>query len=423
MVCQIVEFYAPWCGHCQNLKPAYEKAARNLDGLANVAAIDCDEETNKQFCGSMGVQGFPTLKIVRPGKKFGKPVIEDYQGARSASGITEAVVSKINNHVARVADKDLDAFLDKEGAKAILFTEKGTTSALIRSVAIDYLGLIEVAQIRNKEKKAVEKFGVKKFPTLVLVPGDGKDAVTFDGELNKKAVVDFLRQAGEPHPAASTGKADKKKPAEKKEKKEKKKTEKKTEKKAEKKAEKKEEEEPVEEPTQEEAEPKEPAAPKTVDIQTVADFASLQEQCLHPKAGTCVLAIVPSESTEESTKVVDSLTQLNTKYAHGHRQVFPFIAVPHSIEEFAPVKEALGLAADKVELVALNLRRKWWRQYEGDFSAHSVEAWIDTIRMGEGSKKKLPKSIIPKKEEEEKPTEEAKVETEPEAETEEHDEL
>lgn len=369
----------------------------------------------------MGVQGFPTLKIVRPGKKFGKPVIEDYQGARSASGITEAVVSKINNHVARVADKDLDAFLDKEGAKAILFTEKGTTSALIRSVAIDYLGLIEVAQIRNKEKKAVEKFGIKKFPALVLVPGEGKDAITFDGELNKKAVIDFLRQAGEPHPAASTGKADKKKPAEKKEKKEKKK--------AEKKAEKEKEEETVEEPAQEEAEPKEPAAPKTVDIQTVADFASLQEQCLHPKAGTCVLAIVPSESTEDSTKVVDSLTQLNTKYAHGHRQVFPFIAVPHSIEEFGPIKEALELAADKVELVALNPRRKWWRQYEGDFSAHSVEAWIDAIRMGEGSKKKLPKSIIPKKAEEEKPAEEAKVEPEPEpepeaeAEVEEHDEL
>ena len=36
--------------------------------MAKVAAINCDEESNKPFCGSMGVQGFPTLKIVKPGK-------------------------------------------------------------------------------------------------------------------------------------------------------------------------------------------------------------------------------------------------------------------------------------------------------------------------------------------------------------------
>lgn len=403
------------------MKPAYEKAATSLAGLAKVAAIDCDEETNKPLCGSMGVQGFPTLKIFRPGKKAGRPVVEDYQGARTASAIADAVASKISNHVTRVTDKDVDKFLEGEGPKAILFTEKGTTSALLRSVAIDYLSVISVAQARNKEKKLVEKFGIEKFPSLVLIPGDGKDTVTYTGELNKKDIVDFLKQAGEPNPdPAPAGKKGEKK-AEKKEKKAEKKP----------KAEKKKEEEAKQDDktTNEEAKTEPEAAPaapqvKTIDIISSAD--TLTQKCLQAKSHTCILAFLPSESTTTSQKVVDSLSQLNTKYIQGNRQVFPFLGVPSSVEGVSSVKDALKLSAE-VELVAINARRKWWRQYEGDFGAESVETWMDAIRMGEGSKNKLPKSLIVQEATEEtakEPVEEAVKEPEqPVKEDDGHDEL
>ena len=43
----------------------------------------------------MGVQGFPTLKIVRPGKKPGRPIVDAYEGPRTAKGIVEAVKDKV----------------------------------------------------------------------------------------------------------------------------------------------------------------------------------------------------------------------------------------------------------------------------------------------------------------------------------------
>jgi protein disulfide-isomerase A6 len=50
-----IEFYAPWCGHCKNLEPHWDTAARKLKGVVKFGAIDCDAEENKSTCGKYGI--------------------------------------------------------------------------------------------------------------------------------------------------------------------------------------------------------------------------------------------------------------------------------------------------------------------------------------------------------------------------------
>lgn len=81
-----VEFYAPWCGHCKNLAPHWDTAARKLHGVVKLGAINVDDESNKPIGGQYGVTGFPTIKIFGLDKK--KNAV-DYQGPREAEGIVK----------------------------------------------------------------------------------------------------------------------------------------------------------------------------------------------------------------------------------------------------------------------------------------------------------------------------------------------
>lgn len=54
----LVEFFAPWCGHCKSLAPHYEEAATALkEKNIKLAKVDCVEEAD--LCQSKGVQGYP----------------------------------------------------------------------------------------------------------------------------------------------------------------------------------------------------------------------------------------------------------------------------------------------------------------------------------------------------------------------------
>ena len=59
----IVEFYAPWCGHCKSLAPEWQKAAKELNGIARVAAVDCD--AHKELASKYDVKGFPSIKVCK----------------------------------------------------------------------------------------------------------------------------------------------------------------------------------------------------------------------------------------------------------------------------------------------------------------------------------------------------------------------
>lgn len=90
----LVEFYAPWCGHCQQLKPSYEKAAKLLKGVIKVGAVNMD--AHKQVGSTYGVKGFPTIMFFGLDKS---KTPEKYEGARESDAIVDYALKQIRSNV------------------------------------------------------------------------------------------------------------------------------------------------------------------------------------------------------------------------------------------------------------------------------------------------------------------------------------
>ena len=63
----VVDFWAPWCGPCRMMAPAYEQAAKILEPQVRLAKVNTEE---LQALGArFGIQSIPTMIVLRGGRE------------------------------------------------------------------------------------------------------------------------------------------------------------------------------------------------------------------------------------------------------------------------------------------------------------------------------------------------------------------
>ena len=81
---KIVLYYVPWCPHCKNMMPEWNKLEQSMNGSqTNVNKVNCEE--NPEEAKKNNVDGFPTIILFKDGKSI------PYEGDRSAEAIKDFV--------------------------------------------------------------------------------------------------------------------------------------------------------------------------------------------------------------------------------------------------------------------------------------------------------------------------------------------
>jgi protein disulfide-isomerase A6 len=138
----LVEFYAPWCGHCKKLAPDYEKVGNIFASEGNVVIAKMDATEHKNSPSKFGVSGYPTLKWFPKDNKAGEAysagrTIEDFVNfINEKTGSERLATGGFKPTAGRIAELDelASTFIQNPAQRASIYA---SIDDKIKSVSAD----------------------------------------------------------------------------------------------------------------------------------------------------------------------------------------------------------------------------------------------------------------------------------------------
>jgi len=217
----MVEFYASWCGYCQNLSPTFKELASEMASwrdIIQVAVIDCGDETNNQaICKEASIAGFPTIQYFPPNITRGEvgvnsPDVEHTKGEMkqnvidfledlieslreeqnplswpnlqpinvNSSNLSFTDLWPVGNEETFVVVERADSYIGKE---VILSTWRRMGGLVVERMA--------VAQEVVNQKAALASLGVTSFPGVLVLNSEDQSVMAVD--IGNGTVPEILR--------------------------------------------------------------------------------------------------------------------------------------------------------------------------------------------------------------------------------------
>jgi len=185
----LVEFYAPWCGHCKKLAPEYAKAAQKLaefDPPVALAKVDATEE--KDLASKFDVKGFPTLKWFVNGEA------QEYKGGRTEDEIVNWIKKRSGPPASEVDDDKLESL--KKSEKFLVVYFGSTDSAEYTQFEKVAAGDDKHTFVYNTDSKAAPE-GLTQ-PGVAIFRQFDEPTVVYSGDVNVGSLKSWISDSSVP---------------------------------------------------------------------------------------------------------------------------------------------------------------------------------------------------------------------------------
>jgi len=209
----LVEFYAPWCGHCKHLEPEYSTAATALRSDKDVVIAKVDADAHRDLGGAFDVKGFPTIKFFTKGESAKTSKGQDYNGGRTAEDIVNYInketgsrgrIKKAPSNVVVLTTQNFDSIVVNND-NDVLVEFYAPWCGHCKKLAPDYEKVanafagdknVVIAKIDcDAEPTMASKFGVTGFPTIkFFARGAKENPETYEAGRDPQSFVDFINQ-------------------------------------------------------------------------------------------------------------------------------------------------------------------------------------------------------------------------------------
>lgn len=167
----------------------FKDIASKTYGIFEFGAVNCRDD--EEICDEYSVHSTPKLFYFPDSGKDE----EEYTGKLEFQSILKFGSRQMQNFV-RIINKDnYNDFLSSNSDRfhVLLFTSKKSTPPLFKALSKDYLNKLSFGEIRNSETELINSFGIKEFPTLMVLKDEEKDEVDiFKDELKFDPIKKFL---------------------------------------------------------------------------------------------------------------------------------------------------------------------------------------------------------------------------------------
>ncbi|XP_051559803.1 protein disulfide-isomerase A2 isoform X2 [Myxocyprinus asiaticus] len=189
----LVEFYAPWCGHCRTLEPIYAEVAGLLkkeSSAIRLAKVDAIEE--RDLAEEFDANSFPTIKFLKDGNRQNAT---DFSGKRTVKGITKWLERHTGPSASVLDDvKSTEALLDLHDVIVVGFFQdlEGDNAKTFYDVT---LTVMDVNFGITSNTELFKKYDVQSDSVVLFKKFDDKRAdmpISEEGKLDKGELISFI---------------------------------------------------------------------------------------------------------------------------------------------------------------------------------------------------------------------------------------